>query len=79
MEGKVPLVLGTIPLIQSGAAPGSVPASGTVPYSDNTPLAPIQQQHQPIPNAPPIQPAPPAANGTQGWNLNALYPTVREY
>lgn len=70
LDGKLPIVLGTIPL-----ATNQVP--NTAPYTDSVPQqAPAPMQDPSLAPTQPVSPASPpgAANGT-GWNL---YPSMRK-
>lgn len=70
LDGKLPIVLGTIPLATS-QAPNTAPYTDTVPQQ---PPAPIQD-----PSLAPTQPvspaSPPGAANAGGWNL---YPSIRK-
>lgn len=70
LDGKLPIVLGTIPLATS-QAPNTAPYTDTVPQQPQAPiLDPSLAPTQPVSPASP----PGAANGG-GWNL---YPSIRK-
>lgn len=78
LEGKIPIILGTIPL-------ANLQAPNTTLYTD-VPPQPTQDPSlaptQPVSPASPIEidSVPAAANGGgAGWNLGTLYPSIRKF
>lgn len=76
LEGKIPLTLGTIPLVSRAQM-------NAKPYTD-VPPQPIQDPSlaptQPVSPASPLAPGGSAGNGAAaGWNLGLNYPELRKY
>lgn len=72
LDGKIPLVLGTVPL---AATTGQLP--NTAPYTDApTPHAPPAIQDPSQAPTQPVSPASPGDTNAVGWNL---YPTIRKF